>query len=138
MGKELARTGSLFNHSSSPNVSYEIKQSEYTIHYKSAKPIKKGQELFIFYGHSVRFAGDPSPTETEEESVDDGWGGLGNLEEEENEEETSGEAGAKFRQMTEEELSARDNEIVGFEEPEFPFRKITEIVDPEDAELTTS
>ena len=43
----------------------------------------------------------------------------------------------KFKAMSEEQLRERDTEIVGFEEPDFQFRKITEIVDPEDRELTT-
>lgn len=43
----------------------------------------------------------------------------------------------KFKAMSEEQLRERDTEIVGFEEPDFSFRKITEIVDPEDRELTT-
>ncbi|GAA6009764.1 hypothetical protein JCM11491_001090 [Sporobolomyces phaffii] len=125
--------GSLFNHSSSPNVSYEIKQSEYTIHYRAAKPIKAGQELFIFYGHSVRFAGDDSLHSAASEAgdgsaADDGWGGLANLE---------GDEEPEVETMTEEERSARDNEVIGFDDPEFPFKKITEIIDPEDAELTT-
>ncbi|GAA5875125.1 hypothetical protein JCM16303_005018 [Sporobolomyces ruberrimus] len=126
--------GSLFNHSPSPNVSYEIKQSEYTIHYRAAKPIKAGQELFIFYGHSVRFAGDPLlvPASETEDAIDDGWGGLGGLEGE----EEGGDVG-RFKEMTPEQLKERDLEVIGFEEPDFPFRKITEIIDPEDAELTT-
>ena len=135
----LARAGSLFNHSALPNVSYEIKQSEYTIHYRAAKPIKAGEELFIFYGHSVRFSGDPNPVEDNEELVDDGWGGLGGLEEDaEGNEGTVSPRTAGFRKLTEAQLKERDMEVVGFDEPNFPFKKITEIIDPEDAELTTS
>ncbi|GAA5930466.1 Tad3p [Sporobolomyces koalae] len=127
--------GSLFNHSPSPNVSYEIKTSEYTIHYRAAKPIKAGDELFIFYGHSVRFAGDvDSGAVDDQESVDDGWGGLGNIGDDVDPQD---KAQAETLQMTEEELHERDNEIIGFDEPHFPFRKITEIIDPEDAELST-
>ncbi|GAA5976025.1 hypothetical protein JCM5350_000289 [Sporobolomyces pararoseus] len=130
--------GSLFNHSALPNVSYEIKQSEYTIHYRAAKPIKAGEELFIFYGHSVRFSGDPIPVEDSEELVDDGWGGLGGLEEDaEGNEGTVSPRTAGFRKLTEAQLKERDMEVVGFDEPNFPFKKITEIIDPEDAELTT-
>lgn len=132
--------GSLFNHSSSPNVSYEIKQAEYTIHYRAAKPIKAGEELFIFYGHSVRFAGDPLPNdESVQEVDDDGWGGLGGLEEEsEGNEGTVSPRTAGFKKLTQAQLKERDLEVIGFDEPTFPFKKITEIIDPEDAELTTS
>jgi len=130
---QIPFTGSLFNHSSYPNVSYEVKHSEYTIHYRAAKPIKQGEELFIFYGHSVRFDGDPLPgLNDDDESVDDGWGGLGNLGEEEEIDSLD-----KFKAMSEEQLRERDTEIVGFEEPKFPFKKITEIIDPEDRELST-
>ncbi|GAA5845807.1 hypothetical protein JCM3766R1_000321 [Sporobolomyces carnicolor] len=139
--------GSLFNHSRSPNVSYEIKQSEYTIHYRAAKPIKSGEELFIFYGHSVRFEGDPVPVADSDNAAEDEWGGLGTLQGEEEEEVGETPAGvfdesisprlASIRQLEDAPLQARDSEIIGFDEPKFPFRKITEIIDPEDAELTT-
>ncbi|KWU45978.1 SET domain-containing protein, partial [Rhodotorula sp. JG-1b] len=47
--------GSLFNHSTSPNITYSLDYTQYTISYRTAKPIQRGEELCIFYGHSVRF-----------------------------------------------------------------------------------
>ena len=48
--------GSLFNHSNNPNVYYyHDSTGNRLLYYAAAKPIKKGQELFISYGpkHSV-------------------------------------------------------------------------------------
>ncbi|GAA5931678.1 hypothetical protein JCM1841_000456 [Sporobolomyces salmonicolor] len=128
--------GSLFNHSSTPNVSYELKPSAYAIAYRAAKPIKAGEELCIFYGHSVRFSDSDDPTlrDRADELVDDGWGGLAGLGDGDAEDEDRLE---KLKVLTEEELRERDNEIVGLDEEAFLFRKVTDIVDPEDAELST-
>ncbi|GAA5906305.1 hypothetical protein JCM5296_000310 [Sporobolomyces johnsonii] len=128
--------GSLFNHSSTPNVSYELKPSAYAITYRAAKPIKAGEELCIFYGHSVRFSDSDDPTlrNGADEPVDDGWGGLAGLGDGDEEEEDRLE---KLKILTEEQLRERDNEVIGFEDEAFPFRKVTDIIDPEDAELST-
>lgn len=51
--------GSLFNHSTSPNVTFTLSFSNYTIEYKTFRPIEVGEELLIFYGHAARFDDDP-------------------------------------------------------------------------------
>ncbi|GAA5904845.1 hypothetical protein JCM6882_003221 [Rhodosporidiobolus microsporus] len=140
--------GSLFNHSSSPNVSYTLDPAQYTISYRAAKRIAAGEELCIFYGHNVSFSGDDAPTSPfESERPDDGWGGLGGLDADASSSasasvhgsETGSESSsiAELKQLTVEDLAERDNEIVGFNEPGFPWRKVSDIIDPEDATLTT-
>ncbi|WFC99172.1 tRNA-specific adenosine deaminase subunit tad3 [Malassezia yamatoensis] len=42
--------GSLFNHSSNPNISYELNKSAQCIHYRTAREISAGDELCISYG----------------------------------------------------------------------------------------
>ncbi|BGP18724.1 hypothetical protein JCM10213_009203 [Rhodosporidiobolus nylandii] len=129
--------GSLFNHSASPNVSYSLDTAQYTISYRAAKPIKAGEELCIFYGHSVRFSGTDAPTSAgESDTPEDEWGGLGGVDLQDDG-ESSDEERAALKQLTVAELEARDNEVVEFNSEGFPWKKITEIVDPEDAVLST-
>ncbi|GAA6006657.1 Tad3p [Rhodotorula paludigena] len=137
--------GSLFNHSSSPNVTYSLDYSQYTISYRTAKPVRQGEELTIFYGHSVRFSGTDNSSEeavVENDAIDDGWGGLGGLDAVD-EEASEGAVDpdekrlAHLRSLSPQELSERDNEIIGPDEPDFHWKKVTELIDPEDAELTT-
>lgn len=47
--------GSLFNHSDNPNVSFAIDTSTDTIRYTVSRPVKKDEELNIFYGHNLWF-----------------------------------------------------------------------------------
>jgi tRNA-specific adenosine deaminase 3 len=47
--------GSLFNHSSSPNVTYIKKKAEECIEYTTSKNVQPGEELVIFYGHKLWF-----------------------------------------------------------------------------------
>ncbi|BGP42350.1 tRNA-specific adenosine deaminase subunit tad3 [Rhodotorula kratochvilovae] len=130
--------GSLFNHSSSPNVTYSLDYSQYTISYRTAKSVKEGEELTIFYGHNVRFSNDENTSEEDSfvqgDAIDDGWGGLGGLDTQEPDPE--GDRLTQFESMSSEELSKRDNEIVGPHEPDFHWKKVTELIDPEDAELS--
>jgi hypothetical protein len=51
--------GSLFNHSRSPNLSYEKDVEQLVIRYYASRPIAIGDELTIFYGHKVWFDDDP-------------------------------------------------------------------------------
>ncbi|KAF8650125.1 hypothetical protein AX16_005362 [Volvariella volvacea WC 439] len=73
--------GSLFNHSTTPNVSYTRDNSTESIRYTTARCIEAGEELCIFYGHNLWFepaeAKDITHRQCEEE--DDGWGGLSSL-----------------------------------------------------------
>jgi tRNA-specific adenosine deaminase 3 len=52
--------GSLFNHSSHPNVSYTIDPAHDCIRYTSTRTINPDEELCIFYGHKLWF--DPVGT----------------------------------------------------------------------------
>ncbi|OSX60029.1 hypothetical protein POSPLADRAFT_1086915, partial [Postia placenta MAD-698-R-SB12] len=47
--------GSLFNHSSSPNVSYIIDTETESIRYTTIRAVTEGEELCIFYGHKLWF-----------------------------------------------------------------------------------
>ena len=47
--------GSLFNHSSSPNVDYRVDTKHDIIRYFTARKIAAGEELFIFYGPNLWF-----------------------------------------------------------------------------------
>lgn len=129
--------GSLFNHSTSPNITYILQPEDYTISYRAAKRINAGDELFIFYGHNVSFANDTAEVVSEVESSDDGWGGLGGVASEAGSSECS-EHTTEMKRLTVEELHERDNEVVEFTEESFPWQKISDIVDPEDEVLSTS
>lgn len=52
---DLIYTGALFNHSSSPNVNYIKKKNLNCIEYWTSRTIEKGEELCIFYGHTLWF-----------------------------------------------------------------------------------
>ncbi|KAI5481377.1 Set and Cytidine deaminase-like domain containing protein [Pseudohyphozyma bogoriensis] len=74
--------GSLFNHSSQPNLSFELQPQTHTIQFKAFRTIAAGEELSIFYGHRASFddatasnkAGQLSDSEDEGE-----WGGLAKI-----------------------------------------------------------
>jgi tRNA-specific adenosine deaminase 3 len=70
--------GSLFNHSETPNVSYILDAFTDSIRYITAKLIEPGDEMCIFYGHTLWF--DPvsssQPCQVLNEENDDQWGGL--------------------------------------------------------------
>ncbi|GAA5858948.1 hypothetical protein JCM8547_007169 [Rhodosporidiobolus lusitaniae] len=130
--------GSLFNHSANPNVSYSLDTSAYTISYRAAKPIAAGEELCIFYGHNVTFAGDNTSSAAQSDvSEDDGWGGLGGVASQGDSGESSDEELAGLKRLTVAELAERDNEIMETNVEGFPWRKISEIIDPEDEVLST-
>ena len=74
-------TGSLFNHSDSPNVSYSIDSVTESIRYTTARAIQPDEELCIFYGSNLWFKPAEIPisdgrTRADTELVEDGWGGL--------------------------------------------------------------
>ena len=70
--------GSLFNHSETPNVSYTLDPSTESIRYTTAKLIKPGDEMCIFYGHNLWFepVGSCQHLQSFQQDTDDGWGGL--------------------------------------------------------------
>ena len=48
--------GSIFNHSKNENVTYIINHQNQTIDFRTTRDIKKGGQLFVDYGYSVREA----------------------------------------------------------------------------------
>ncbi|KAK4701674.1 tRNA-specific adenosine deaminase 3, partial [Phenoliferia sp. Uapishka_3] len=112
--------GSMFNHATSPNVSFELKPSTYTIHYKTFRPVLAGEELCIFYGHKAVFNGNGDVGDSSDE--DEGpWGGLDGLDD-----------------LVVEKPRDRkkwDQEIVPFDELE--WSKVTSMIDPENQPLIT-
>lgn len=48
-------SGSLFNHSNSPNVSYELDVATDSIRYRTVSDVEEGQELCIYYGPQLWF-----------------------------------------------------------------------------------
>ena len=71
-------TGSLFNHSDSPNVSYSIDTTTESIQYTTVRAVEPDEELCIFYGSNLWFkpVEIPNSDERDTELVEDGWGGL--------------------------------------------------------------
>ncbi|KAH9949884.1 hypothetical protein B0H21DRAFT_72779 [Amylocystis lapponica] len=70
--------GSLFNHSEAPNVSYSLDPTTESIRYMTTRRISEGEELCIFYGHTLWFqsADVPFPAVDLTVEEEDGWGGL--------------------------------------------------------------
>lgn len=48
--------GSLFNHSDTPNISYKPHSKSGTIKFTATRSIKKGEQLFINYGYTLKRA----------------------------------------------------------------------------------
>ncbi|KAJ8474170.1 hypothetical protein ONZ51_g7383 [Trametes cubensis] len=123
--------GSLFNHSQRPNVSYTIDTEREAIRYTTTRRILPDEELCIFYGHKLWFdpvdAADCIISNGAEER-EDGWGGLANLtESDEDNEETNG--------LPEDWLFDRFNEGKPHDnvpEEELPFTRLK--LTPEDVE----
>lgn len=83
--RQLLSPGSLFNHSSAPNVSYTLDPTTESIRYTTTRRILTGEELCIFYGHKLWFDAvdtvhEPSNTADADVPVEDGFGGLAGLE----------------------------------------------------------
>ena len=120
-------SGSLFNHSQNPNVSYLIDQATESIRYVTSRRISKDEELCIFYGHKLWFdpvdTADGSRSKASEEK-DDVWGGLSGLNApEENEVDATLELLNQF-------TSGKPDEIVP--EDVLPFKRMK--MTPEDEE----
>lgn len=80
--------GSLFNHAEVPNVSFTLDPATESIRYTVMRPVRADDELCIFYGPALWF--EPvalQPAREAEALVDDGWGGLSALGDEENNED---------------------------------------------------
>lgn len=60
MAKLKLSSGSLFNHSSSPNVDYVKRKDLNCIEYWTTRSIEHDEELCIFYGHSLWFVDSAS------------------------------------------------------------------------------
>ncbi|KAH9925436.1 uncharacterized protein BXZ73DRAFT_50055 [Epithele typhae] len=120
--------GSLFNHSQKPNVSYSIDPSTESIRYTTFRPIAKDEELCIFYGHKLWFdpvdAVDKRAPPVEDE-LDDGWGGLAAVEEDEGAPDTDIDMGLfdKFQDGKEADLVS---------EGDLPFSRVRLTPDEEE------
>lgn len=87
-------TGSLFNHSNSPNLSFSLDTDTESIRYITTREILPDEELCIHYGHNLWFdpvdGGTSSTTKSVREvELEDEWGGLSSLED--NDEAIEGE-----------------------------------------------
>jgi tRNA-specific adenosine deaminase 3 len=69
--------GSIFNHSASPNVSFQLCRSSKTIAYTLTRDVAPSEELCIFYGVHAKF-GTAGDFESEEETLD-GWDAISSL-----------------------------------------------------------
>jgi tRNA-specific adenosine deaminase 3 len=77
-----SRTGSLFNHSDAPNVSYSIDAATDSIRYTTVRAVEPDEELCIYYGPNLWFTPVGIPDEStcaDAELADDDWGGLSAL-----------------------------------------------------------
>ncbi|KAL1743623.1 hypothetical protein HDZ31DRAFT_83296 [Schizophyllum fasciatum] len=77
--------GSLFNHSGAPNVSYTLDPATESIRYTTTRRVRPGEELCIFYGHTLWFDAVDAHTHArsaaeDAPAADDGFGGLAGLE----------------------------------------------------------
>ena len=69
-------TGSLFNHSPTPNVTYTKRKDLQCIEYKTVKSIEANEELLIFYGHKLWFevkGVEPSDRIIDHDDPRDAW-----------------------------------------------------------------
>lgn len=60
--------GSLFNHSTLPNVEFRVHKEDGWIEYFSTRRIEKDEELCIFYGHDVSWMTGIKTTQQDEEN----------------------------------------------------------------------
>jgi tRNA-specific adenosine deaminase 3 len=90
-GSNFTLTGSLFNHSDSPNVSYSIDTATESIRYTTVRAVEPDEELCIYFGSALwsqpvaiqipdgRTCTEDNNTELvddDDDDDDDGWGGL--------------------------------------------------------------
>jgi hypothetical protein len=120
---ETPRTGSLFNHSDAPNVTYTIDTATESIRYTTVRAVEPDEELCIYYGPNLWFkpagVSDERRARADAEIVDDGWGGLAAV------------AGEGSNHVIEEE-TADPNEILPDED--LPFSRVKLTSDEDDEE----
>ena len=125
-------TGSLFNHSDSPNVSYSIDTATESIRYTTVRAVEPDEELCIFYGSNLWFKSTETPisegertrADTDTGLVDDGWGGLSAV---------TSEASSSKRVL---EDMQKPNEILPDEDLPFTRVKLTSDEDDEETSET--
>ena len=123
-------TGSLFNHSDSPNVSYSIDTDTESIRYTTARAVEPDEELCIYYGSNLWFKPAEIPisderTRADTELDEDGWGGLSAV---------AGEASSPPKRVLEE--MPNPNEILPDEDLPFTRVKLTSDEDDEETSET--
>ena len=124
----MTSSGSLFNHSRTPNVSYTLDHETESIRYTTARAITKDEELRIFYGHKLWFEDADGGTNvadaqaTTEDQSGDGWSNLPHIGEEEAAEEEEPEF-----------LAGAPDEIIP--EADLPFTRLKLLDDEEEDEV---
>lgn len=72
--------GSLFNHSSRPNLNYRVDSARLIIRFYTVRPIMQGEELLIYYGPPKKLWFDDATAPLVSSSSDEGSdGGLSRL-----------------------------------------------------------
>jgi tRNA-specific adenosine deaminase 3 len=132
------RTGSLFNHSDSPNVSYSIDTATESIRYTTVRAIEPDEELCIYYGSNLWFkpAGiRDGCTCADSDLVDDGgWGGLAAVAAGEAEASSSSSSSSSSSNNHVPEDTSDPNEIVPDED--LPFIRVKLTSDEDDEETS--
>jgi hypothetical protein len=122
--------GSLFNHSdTAPNVTYILDKVNKCIRYTTRRPIKRKEELCIFYGHGVKF-GDKGELLVEKTPQSDSEGEdyvLKVLDSDSSDESIDGKQSAKH---------ADEQDLISISD--LPLEYITDIMAPEDIPLELS
>ena len=73
----IMHSGSLFNHSEYPNVSFSLDTKSECIRYTATRPISPDEELCIFYGHKLWFTpAEGQDDMTGEVEAGDDWDAL--------------------------------------------------------------
>ncbi|KAI0795324.1 cytidine deaminase-like protein [Irpex lacteus] len=107
-----------------PNVSYRLEPERESIRYTTTRTVAPNEELCIFYGHSLWFMpADSQDGVTVEDTPDDAWGGLSQLQ---NDEEVD-TSGPSFLEGDPDELIPED---------ELPFTRLKLIDDEAEDELS--
>ena len=124
---DIIRTGSLFNHSDSPNVSYSIDTATESIRFTTVRAVEPDEELCIFDGSNLWFNSAETQISdglvfADTELVDDDWAGLSAV---------AGEAEASSSNYVPKDTSD-PNEVVSDED--LPFTRVKLTSDEDDEE----
>ena len=120
----LYSPGSLFNHSHSPNVSYQLDTDTESIRYVTSRPVPVEEELCIFYGHKLWFQDVNGSAAVEvDREVDDGWGGLSKV---------VGERDDEHRMAQWPWLNGKTDDVVAIDQLPFTRIRLTPDDDEED------